>query len=539
MDSNTIDNSEYATSHHCFYVTPLDTQVPKRYIQPKSVETRNRPDFASLLSKGTVTDGAFGSVSYSYKRHGMSLYRINHGVQHCFYVTPLDTQVPKRYIQPKSVETRNRPNFASLLSKGTVTDGAFGSVSYSYKRHGMSLYRINHGVQHRLLPFVQMSSTYNCYQQVFGISLASNAVRTCTGTQVTLQKALQSVIPGLINTVGPWKISWGPVVYKAVDLPNTGPDNAWYVAHHPSLQFPDGSQRSTYVVAIAGTADTYDLLEDFEVRSVIDFHQWVNSGIRNMPSAASNIIPGNAYIAYGTGTASHTIITYPAPPNAIGAALTPTLFSYLLTLPSNSTVIFTGHSLGGALSPTVALATKSANILRVSDVLTYPTAGPSPGNDAFTNLFRTIFPQIRSGPDYQSWNINFINTLDIVPKAWCTRSDLKPDQNMGQIPALYGEIQDPNQRSEVERDIKLAEYYSELSRVTYLPLDAIAFPGPPPTQPPATKSEFIAIAISQHVQDYEHHFQIPVNVPSCPAMGLKDLDKESGSRKRRQEDTTA
>lgn len=214
------------------------------------------------------------------------------------------------------------------------------------------------------------SSAYNCFQRVFGVSLASNAVRDCKRSQAALQKALQAQIPGLIKTVdNVWNLSRGPVVYKANDNPNTGPDNAWYVTNYPRLEFPDGGKRNIYVVAIAGTADIYDLLEDFEVRSVINFSQWVNTDIRNQPVKATPVA-GNAYVAYGTGIASHTIITYPAPSNAVGDPAANTHYRYLIILPPNSVLIFTGHSLGGALSPTVALAFKSARFLRVTNILT-------------------------------------------------------------------------------------------------------------------------------------------------------------------------
>lgn len=369
------------------------------------------------------------------------------------------------------------------------------------------------------------SAGYDCFQQVFGVSLASNAVRHCTGYQSTLQKALQAQIPGLIRTLDPaWRLSWGPVVYKAIDLPNTRPDNAWYVANHPTLEFPDGTKHNTYVVAIAGTADLYDLLEDFEVRSVISFDQWVSSGIRSPPVKATTIVPSNAYVAYGTGVASHTIITYPAPPNAVGGPVVHTLYRYLITLPSDATLIFTGHSLGGALSPTVALAFKSENILRVANVLTYPTAGPTPGNDIFVNRFSQAFPQIITGPVYRSWNTDFINTLDIVPKAWCIRKDLKPNQNMYQIPALYGTIE--HGRSEVEALIAVGENNSKQSGVTYLPLNATTFTATPPPTQPVTADDFFNTALEEHIKAYENLFQVPIPPTSCPNMGLKDYKKD-------------
>lgn len=60
---------------------------------------------------------------------------------------------------------------------------------------------------------------------------------------------------------------------------------------------------------------------------------------------------------------------------------------------SSATLVFTGHSLGGALSPTLALSVDTTGWGRV---LVYPSAGATPGDNDFANLFRSRFPRSRT-----------------------------------------------------------------------------------------------------------------------------------------------
>ncbi|MEI9928175.1 MAG: hypothetical protein WDN44_11360 [Sphingomonas sp.] len=63
------------------------------------------------------------------------------------------------------------------------------------------------------------------------------------------------------------------------------------------------------------------------------------------------------------------------------------------------TLIFTGHSLGGALAPTLALllypappASPTANVARWANIFILPTAGPTPGTQAIADLFAAAYP---------------------------------------------------------------------------------------------------------------------------------------------------
>jgi hypothetical protein len=112
-----------------------------------------------------------------------------------------------------------------------------------------------------------------------------------------------------------------------------------------------------------------------------------------------------------------------------------TLLSYLQARAdaSTSTLIFTGHSLGGALSPTLALALKEQglNLKDWKAVYVYPTAGPTAGNATFATYFSQTFPQSATGSQpWQVWNADLANSLDIVPRAWNA-------QTLATIPNLY------------------------------------------------------------------------------------------------------
>jgi hypothetical protein len=104
------------------------------------------------------------------------------------------------------------------------------------------------------------------------------------------------------------------------------------------------------------------------------------------------------------------------------------LAAFLQSLPSSktrqATLIFAGHSLAGALSPTLALAFFNPNGGKLSlsnwaNVYVYPTAGPTPGNVDFGTYLSSVFPPTAPGKQlYQVWNRNVRNTIDVIPHAW-------------------------------------------------------------------------------------------------------------------------
>ncbi|KAH7882543.1 hypothetical protein F5I97DRAFT_265912 [Phlebopus sp. FC_14] len=351
------------------------------------------------------------------------------------------------------------------------------------------------------------------FQQVFSLSLASNAINDQTGTQANLQAALTVLLDLVVPAVGDWKVVWGPVVWKNdPDDTETGPDNSWYIAYNPSLTFDDGSVHPTYVVAVAGTANNsmYAWVgQNFAVNSVADFNQWVAGGISKppVPVDSKDVTTDGTYVAIGAVKAAHNLLTFPAPPSTASAGTSLLEFLRSKEGVSKARVVFTGHSLGGALSPTLALALVSSGTLHAAQgtgagVLAYPSAGASPGNRGLADLFAATLPARRSpGSEvggYQVWNLNLVNILDIVPQAWCIHPSESPDQNLDNIPPIYGK---PVVLLVVGA-VFLAKVQAFRSGTIYIPIQSHLVTGTRPEAPPTTIEEFLKEAMPQHVEFY-------------------------------------
>ena len=355
---------------------------------------------------------------------------------------------------------------------------------------------------------------YNIHQQVFALSMAANILGPITGTQSYLQNYMEVNLPLTLSefNVTGWKTIWGPVVWKNdTNNATTGADNTWYVSNSPNLVFPDGKTYDTYVIAIAGTEGKFPTSFDWEVEDagvskVVDFKQFAASGMKVVPPPVTN--PGiGAFIANGTAVGVSVLAVASPPSSAVSPNIQ--LGDLITSLPSNAKVIFTGHSLAGALSPTLALGFQLAGTLKKfapGNVLTYPTAGPTPGNGGFASLFATYFPAI-PGTAYQTWNTNTINKYDLVPQAWCTDATACPAQNMHNIVPMFS----PAGLLKLELDLALdaAMHTANQSNITYIPLPSNAFAGPTPTHV-TNRTEFYNETMLQHVDAYFNYFNLPI-----------------------------
>lgn len=331
------------------------------------------------------------------------------------------------------------------------------------------------------------------YQQVFALSMLSNRAASFTGAASALQQQLQyelgsylsgtnlqyvanggfvpandplpSLLPGIQSYLGNWTLEWGPVVFSHTKKDGKASgiaDNALFVASCPAVTFPGctnpnnnnqpAGTLTTYVVAIAATNPTssYDWdVEDFDVRNAVLWDGWTPG---NLTPATRPVDPLKPAISKGTAIGVSNLLALTPPSTAPGSGQTLQQFLSQLAPGPNSAVVFTGHSLAGALAPTTAFYLKNAGALSgFAYPLVYATAGASPGNVPFTSAFNTAFPSppqdpvtkaqwlLASSAPYQCWNTLLWNQYDVVPHAWQLSLPLLPQSpRLAEIPTLYG-----------------------------------------------------------------------------------------------------
>lgn len=181
----------------------------------------------------------------------------------------------------------------------------------------------------------------------------------------------------------------------------------------------EGNAEIMYVIGVAGTnsVSPFDwFTEDMTVTGVQKWTDTLFSSPLPTPINGNDIVSTDAYISQGTAIGVYDLLNDPKM-QCNGKQL----LAFLLDEandPSNEgkaiEIAVAGHSLGGALSPTLALAIKQffqnqslKNDTTVS-VSAWPTAGPTPGNQGFANLLHTTLD------DY----VSIYNERDTVPHAW-------------------------------------------------------------------------------------------------------------------------
>ncbi len=283
------------------------------------------------------------------------------------------------------------------------------------------------------------SNSFDLTQTVFLFNWISNSSGHVTGSEQNVAdfvydalkdgnvgKPYQNIeVSGLIGTLGSqliggdWQVVWGPGVYE-IDAQSGKADNTAFIVY--------STTQDTYVVAIAGTDpsaffDWFD--EDFEVGPK-DCVNWPDI-LDNLPTSVP-ADPTQAQISLGTAKGVYYLLNNLVQYSSSQTA-NQTLQAYLSELaPTSATtkLIFTGHSLGGALAPTLASWFANYNThgwTAGTQVCALPTAGPTPGNSIFASDWDNTFSlqqenNINSGNHVSALNALVYNIQDIVPHAW-------------------------------------------------------------------------------------------------------------------------
>lgn len=208
-----------------------------------------------------------------------------------------------------------------------------------------------------------------------------------------------------------WKLVYGPAIYDS----NIGLLNDNVARTSTSIYY--NKKDKHLVIGVAGTnpISTYGwFTEDFEVTSTVPWNKGIVSNDVVTPDLPSS---KDAYISQGTATAlSNTWHTTSGKKNQ---TFINWLKANLDTYPTK-TLSVTGHSLGGAISPALALALQEnqddwrKNTKSKIKIQSYIYAGPTPGNQGFCNCFNTD-PNITSDKVFVT---SIRNAHDVVPHAW-------------------------------------------------------------------------------------------------------------------------
>lgn len=268
-------------------------------------------------------------------------------------------------------------------------------------------------------------------QQACALSFLSYLGESITGFGLGEDLRIAKQVSDLINTNIPnvdclmlynqvdWEVVWGPAFQ--LDFPNERQQSMLYVAKQIS-------QPDQYMVVIRGT-NFYSwenwIKDDSEVGTTVPWTTPGNNNYGNISESSSKDLE--------TLTSVYPLDGIPGTKNNLN--------TFLQSISSSSVnILFTGHSLGGCMAPTLAQyfsdrtgsnGTWDPNNNSIISVTSF--AGQTPGDADFAAYLNSQIPSTR----FNRYN----NLNDVVPLAWNATS-------MATIPTLYANsgigIQDMN-----------------------------------------------------------------------------------------------
>lgn len=255
------------------------------------------------------------------------------------------------------------------------------------------------------------TTAFKPIQKVYALSTLAGTPSDQHGTVDELEAYAQKIItatlanPTVQVLIGQWNLVWGPAVHQVAG--SDVADNAFYIAQNSATP-------TEFVIAISGT-------------NPISRYGWIDEDLLINPlqpwpfgNTAQN---PDVKISNGTSLGLTALLDLKS--NGQCA------LDYLATQTKNLgalDITVTGHSLGGALSPAMALAmhdlqntSTSWDPAGASQIAVVPSAGPAAGNQDWANYY----DQRLAASTTRLWN-----SIDMVPHAWEVSL-------LSEIPTLY------------------------------------------------------------------------------------------------------
>ena len=339
-------------------------------------------------------------------------------------------------------------------------------------------------------------------------------------TVFKIAQSINTLLPTYPNLDNDWVIVWGPALYcttATTSLPLTPSQKAELTPEQLEGLTINPQANLTFVARSLSNLNSYIVATRGTVAN--DWWEWESEdlSVALMPWPVPSSQKGKPLISSATFTGL-SIMLNTVPPTATPSGYSPlpgaglSLAAYLANITTKAVSIsFTGHSLGGAIAPALALWFKQAqgNVSIPNNAIYYPMpvwdaggnasiscvslAGATPGDAVFSQYFGSVI----GGNNYD----RIYNTNDVVPHGFA---------GLGSVSSLYPNI--PMTKAEqlalkaLQSKVLLAEKGGLIPSLLYttLPSDN---PFTCPVNP--AHGTFASQALYQHINAYELQFNLP------------------------------